>query len=270
MLGNRPPRSNSGELNMGRLIVVFVSLLLLASITAAQNESLHFEAATIKGYQPDRIRTIDYSGGFCHGTDKQYPSTGPIPPVPLGRCVMKAVRLTDLVGLAYRVRVSGGPAWAESDFFDVEGKADDASMPTEAQLLVMLQDLLTSRFKLQFHREQREVPAFSLFVAKNGPKSMTKSVGDNPPKVGFGPGAKLTAQNVTMESFANSIRGIAGGQVIDKTGLTEKYDFSFEWQPGDPGAFLSELQVDLGLRVESTKAPAEFIVIDHAEKPDAN
>ena len=63
---------------------------------------------------------------------------------------------------------------------------------------------------------------------------------------------------------------MAGGQVIDKSGLTEKYDFSFEWQPGDPGSFLSELQVALGLGVESIKTQAEFIVIDHAEKPSEN
>ena len=189
---------------------------------------------------------------------------------PLRRCVLRRVSLTGLIGIAYKVGVSGGLGWASSDQFDVEGKVEDSSMATEAQLLVMLQNLVTSRFQLQSHREQREVEAFSLYVAKNGPKSMKKSVGDDPPRVQFGPGAKVTAQNVTMAYFARSIQGMARGQVIDKTGLTDKYDFSFEWEPGDPGSFLGELQSNLGLRVASMKTRMEFIIIDHAEKPSEN
>jgi len=74
--------------------------------------------------------------------------------------------------------------------------------------------------------------------------------------------SKATAQNVTMADFAIRIRGMAGGAVTDKTGLTDKYDFSFDWQPSDPGSFLSEMQIQLGLRVESMKTSAEFLVID--------
>ena len=253
-----------------RSAITLVALLLSpAGGVAAQNKP-SFEVATVKPYQPNPTSTFEFSGGTCHGTDKQHIAGGVLPPTPLGHCVFRHVSLSDVIGIAYELRVSGGPGWASSDFFDVEGKVEDPLMATESQLLVMLQNLVTSRFKLQSHREQREVPAFSLYVAKNGAKSMTKSVGDDPPTVRFGPGARVAAKNVTMGYFANSIRGIAGGQVIDKTGLTEKYDFSFEWQPGEPGAFLSELQVDLGFRVESIKTPAEFIVIDHAEKPDPN
>ena len=70
-----------------------------------------------------------------------------------------------------------------------------------------------------------------------------------------------------MEYFAKSISGQARGRVIDGTGLTGRYDFTFEWLPDDPSSFLSEMQVALGLRVKTMKQPREFLVIDHAEKP---
>jgi len=72
--------------------------------------------------------------------------------------------------------------------------------------------------------------------------------------VRFGPGATVTARNLTMSYFANSITGIAHGPVTDKTGLSAKYDFSFEWPTGEPDAFLSEMQAQLGLRVEQSSA----------------
>jgi uncharacterized protein (TIGR03435 family) len=249
-------------------VVIAILLLSPVVVTAPQNQLLAFEVATIKPSPQDRTTTIVFGGGSCHGTDRQYLQS-PVPPPPLGRCIMSRVNLTTLLGLAYGVRVSGGPSWVSSDEFDVEGKAEDPSNATEAELLMMLQNLVSGRFRLQSHRELREVQAFSLYLAKNGPKSMTKSTGDDPPIVQFG-GPKLTAKNATIAYFANSIRGMLGGAVADKTGLTGKYDFSFFWESGDPGAFLAALQADLGLRVESMKTSAEFIVIDHAEKPDAN
>ena len=166
--------------------IALIVVGLATRISEAQNQPLKFEAATIKPDQQGRRPNVGVMGGSCHGADKQYPPGGQFAPPPLGRCVLKRVNLNALIGIAYKVGVgvSGGPGWASADYFDVEGKAED-STATEAQLLVMLQNLLTDRFHLQTHREQREVQAFSLYVAKNGPKSMKKSVGDDPPMLRF-------------------------------------------------------------------------------------
>ena len=74
---------------------------------------------------------------------------------------------------------------------------------------------------------------------------------------------------------------IGGRLVIDKTGLTGKYDFTLKWTPdmglgadppsADAGPTLfTALQEELGLRLQPTKAPVDVIVIDHVELPTEN
>jgi uncharacterized protein (TIGR03435 family) len=106
-----------------------------------------------------------------------------------------------------------------------------------------------------------------------------------------GPGMlRGTAQNAA--GIARLLSGQAGRQVIDKTGLTGLYDFELKFAPSQPmqlppGAMLppgvtlpepdanapsifTAVQEQLGLKLESSKAPLESIVIDHVEKPTAN
>jgi uncharacterized protein (TIGR03435 family) len=247
--------------------LVLMCFLAAVPTVAHAPQIAEFEVATIKSYVPgsDPPNTPVFSGGSCHGIDKQY-SGGPVAPPPLGRCVFNRVLMSYLVSAAYKSQISGGPAWVTSDYFNFEGKAEDPATTTEADLLKMLQSFLTTRVKLQHHIEQRQVQGFVLRSGKNKP-NMKPSEGDAAPVVRFGPGAKCTAQHATMGYFANSIRGMARGPVTDETGLTGSYDFSFEWTPNDPGSFISEMQAQLGLRVEPVKVPAEFLVVDHAEKP---
>ncbi len=72
-----------------------------------------------------------------------------------------------------------------------------------------------------------------------------------------------------------------GAPVVDKTGLTGPFSFSFQPPPhqlatdltnADTAApsILTAIQEQLGLRLQSTKIPADFVVIDHAERPTAN
>jgi uncharacterized protein (TIGR03435 family) len=72
--------------------------------------------------------------------------------------------------------------------------------------------------------------------------------------------------------------------VVDKTGLTGKYDFTLRWSTeqlslvpgpptGDPGnlpSIFTALREQLGLRLDSTRGPLEVLVIDRAEKPSEN
>jgi uncharacterized protein (TIGR03435 family) len=89
-----------------------------------------------------------------------------------GRLNIEAAELRQIVGLAYgvqRIRVLGGPGWADSDQFDIAAKAESADA-TRDEIRSMLQTLLVERFKLVVHREAKELPAYSLVVAKSGSK----------------------------------------------------------------------------------------------------
>ena len=66
--------------------------------------------------------------------------------------------------------VSGGPAWIDSDRYDVVAKTPGEVRPTLEQQMAMLRKLLTDRFNLGFHREKKEMSVYALTIAKNGPK----------------------------------------------------------------------------------------------------
>ncbi len=253
---------------------------------ALPQQTLSFEVATIK----PTLSQGGIIGGSCHGLDSKY-TTGQAAPPPLGRCLYSRVSLKSLVMLAYRaaaderLTVTGGENWAGSDEFDVEGKADDPSTATQAQLQVMLQSLLRERFKLQAHRETREEPGFALFVvdaSKLKPASNEEAkpgVINQAPMGNFvilpeGTGRTMKGRSVNVASIA---RTLSGKPIADKTGLTGLYDVTVSWTPdvvaGGDGtdrlgpSWVTALREQLGLRVEAQKVPVPVLVIDHAEKP---
>jgi len=81
-----------------------------------------------------------------------------------------------------------------------------------------------------------------------------------------------------MAQIARTLEGGAGRPVIDKTGLTEKFDFHIEYVPDgappsdDPDALPSVFTAlqHLGLKLEPVKGPRDFLVIDHVERPSEN
>jgi uncharacterized protein (TIGR03435 family) len=162
----------------------------------------------------------------------------------------------------------------------------------------MLQALLAKRFGLVFHRENRDVQVYMLVVGKNGPKLHEAKPGDTYPNginLSNGPGGAgvmlmrsgpggtfiVTAQGVPLSSFLPQLSYNSGRPVLDKTGLTGKYDFELTYaldQNASAGAasdstgpsIFTAIQEQLGLKLESGKAPVEIIVIDHAERPSGN
>jgi len=97
------------------------------------------------------------------------------------RFTMNSATLRMLLQMAYQrpgntpiggqLQIIGGPAWMESDRYDVQAKADcsGGSLPRE-QLQLMVQSLLEDRFQLKAHKETRELPIYNLVVTKDGPK----------------------------------------------------------------------------------------------------
>ncbi len=87
---------------------------------------------------------------------------------------------------------------------------------------------------------------------------------------------RIHSMAVPLEYLAGSLASVLCRTVIDKTGQRGKFDYTLTYTPdnatpGDDGpSIFTALEQQLGLRLESTKGPVEFLVIDHAEKPDAN
>ena len=200
------------------------------------------------------------------------------------------VNLETLIRLAYKVKdsqVQGGAGWIDSNRYDVTGKPAENGLGLEPTRM-MLRTLLQDRFKLTIHREMKPIPVYELLAAGNSLKlpqpqptncidPFTSSPGNQPPCRGFlqGPGFLASAETSTAE-LADVLGNILDRPVIDKTEHAGTFYMRLEFKPetitddtSRPSLFTA-LQDNLGLKLESRKDPAEVIVIDHAEKPDAN
>jgi uncharacterized protein (TIGR03435 family) len=199
------------------------------------------------------------------------------------------VTLRSLITFAYDIRdhqLAGGPAWLDKDRYDivakppspVAGAPEPTAFPEVFRLMRMrVQALLADRFKLVVHTETREMPVYALVVGKNGPHlaaSKSENMGIH------GSTGLLQCQRLTMKEFAERALGNRMGRtVLDKTGLTGEYDFEIKYAE-DRGAaaasdvsgpdFLTAMQEQLGLKLEQQKGPVPVIVIDRAEKAEAN
>jgi uncharacterized protein (TIGR03435 family) len=215
---------------------------------------------------------------------------------PGGRFIASGIPLRMLITEAYNVRdfqVIGGPGWMNTDGWDIEArpKAEDVGAPgAQDRGSVMLQSLLEDRFQLRAHRETRELPVYALTVAKGGPKlKISSGVPAGLPRMRMSRGS--------LETYETPLGGIVrflsrefDRLLIDRTNLQGLYDISLKWTPeqrrpaADGGAtaapqpalppdqpsIFTALQEQLGLRVESTKAPVEVLVIDSVQKPSDN
>jgi uncharacterized protein (TIGR03435 family) len=208
------------------------------------------------------------------------------------RYEMHTATMLDLIRTAYGVdaeKVVGGPNWLESDRFDVIAKAPASATPETAKL--MLQALLADRFKLVVHTDSKPIPVFVLAMGKGKPKlkeaADSGKTGCEPqqqnPEPGTIPQAILVCRNITMEAFAQVLRGMAGAYmtspVVDSTGLKGNWDFDIKWtarallpRAGADGITIFDaVDKQLGLKLESQKVPAQVIVVDSVnQKPTEN
>lgn len=197
----------------------------------------------------------------------------------------------------------GAPGWAKTQLFDVHAKVDSANVEklkalkkaetmmvfahemttrTPTLEMVMLQRLLEDRFNLKVHYEQRVMSVFEMTIAKGGVRMKPAHPADpEHGSVGMSKG-KLTGDNVPMSFIALflPLEPDIGRPVTDKTGAAENYDFELHWsEMGDskdngtaesaPSVFTA-VQEQMGLKLNSAKAPVWVVVVDHAEMPSAN
>ena len=257
-----------------------------------------FEVASIK-----RCNGIVGEGGRGGGGS----GTGPASP---GRLDLPCQPVRSFIRVAYiranfratggdNLQLDGGPAWIDSEQYQIVAKADGPAS-VEGMEGPMLQQLLEDRFQLKVHREARESRIYALRVAKGGLKMKPSNPGScivrdatdtsfRAPEPGEKPycGEARIATTVdritfslaagTIKQLALNIGGRLGGPVVDQTEVAEKFDFHVEFarEGIDPSDTLGAPPLltalgELGLKVESAKGPREFLVIDHIERPSEN
>jgi uncharacterized protein (TIGR03435 family) len=186
-----------------------------------------------------------------------------------------------MIGWAHNVlaaQVKGGPDWIDRERYYVDARAGDPDAGPD-QIRLMLQTLLTDRFKLIAHRDTQQGQIYTLTVGKNGPKLQDAKEGRKNYINWAGPGQVTFTENTTLLGLINILSDLLGSPVLDETGLKGSYNFSLEFtDPRDPRPrqtdstpdLFAAIQEQLGLRLQATKGAVEVLVIDHIERPSAN
>lgn len=204
--------------------------------------------------------------------------------------------------------IPGTPKWIErnSPLFDIVAKVPASAIAPGVQLYeddlqAMMRALLTDRFKMKVHYEDRPMDAYTLVAAKSklknadpsnrpgcklAPLQPPKDPGDGPP-----PGV-VTCQNVTMAQFAERLQAVAPTYlrypVLDGTGIQGAWDFTLTFSLVDPNrvagggggrggpapgadpiggiSLFEAMEKQLGLKLEKHQRPEPVFVIDHIEE----
>jgi uncharacterized protein (TIGR03435 family) len=300
LLGHSRPAVHTG---LGPGVVTIAILLVTAGYGLFAQSDLHpaFEVASIK---------------------RGASAVGPMDPVsvsykPGGRMIAMNAPLRLLIQFAYAVhdsphsqplrasQVMGGPAWIDSEGYNIEAKPEANTDQKHAWL--MLQTLLADRFRLMLHRETRELPVYDLTARNSGIKlpaakeancvssqpGMTPRSTPGSVDCGYAPlflsptGLRLNGRKLHMADLVRELALTLGRPVMDKTGFTGEFDLNLNYTddalakaPDDPGGNLPPAEPNLsivfaamqqlGLKLEPAKGPVEVLVVDHAERPTAN
>ena len=266
-------------------------ILVTIAISAAFAQPAQFEVASVKQSQITPLGGhIPLSGPVAESVGFGGGPGGNTP----GRIHYSGVSLKMILVRAYAMRPYqiSGPAWLETERYEIDAKYPPETKPEEFRL--MLQNLLSERFHLAVHRETKAMSRYRLIVAKGGPKlsppleykddaerkaawqqhveAQMEAVRRGPRSV---PSNGFTRLNSTMAELVETLSRHLDRPVTDDTGLEGSYSYSLEWSPGEstpenalPSIFTA-LQQQLGLKLEPEKGPLEFLVIERAEKTPA-
>ena len=252
--------TNKRRLRRTLLLAIACTLAAVHTVPCAAQPALEFDVASIKPAPP----------GSGNTTMKFEPG---------GRFRATGAPLNALIQMAYGVKdfqVSRGPKWADSesyDAYDIVAKPAAGVTLNRSQLKVALQALLADRFRLKIHREIKDLPMYSLVVAKNGPK-LTKNIDAPGPEATMGSG-QLKGSKISMSILAGMLAQLLDRTVRDDTGISGDFDVKLNWDPGqtadmDGPSIFTALQEQLGLKLNAQKGPVEILIIDSAERPSGN
>jgi bla regulator protein blaR1 len=242
--------------------------------------------------------------GFDVATIRERGPDGPISitAFPGGRFEAINYTIPSLILFAYKLQVFqlvGVPDWAHPVRYDILAKGEAPSS---------LPQLLADRFKLQMHKETRQLPMYELVLARKdgklGPNLRLSSHhaecaawvearqrGESPPQPKFCPGerkvapGRLSGTSQFLSDLArNRLPFLVGRPVEDRTGLTGWFDYELTFMPtgqgrdslppgvesSDAPSLLRALEEQLGLKLQPLEAPVDVLVVDHLERPTEN
>jgi uncharacterized protein (TIGR03435 family) len=255
------------------------SVLIITIASALYAQTPTFEAASIR--PADSI----ISGGIVGS--KGGPGTDDPGLYTCSQCSLAGL-IEDAYDLPhYRVTA---PRWMSDVRFNVRVRVPDGS--TKEAFHAMYQNLLITRFKLEVHRETKEMMAYRLVIAKGGIKMIPSievqqstligvpnvMITPATPPVKSKPGwARWPGKKTTIAEIADFLAANLKGNVEDATGLTGVYDFMLSWDfnagrattnpdPEQGPDLFQAVQEQLGLKLEPHKGPVEIVVVDHAER----
>ena len=254
-MSSRPRRIERGHSRLSAAAGLVACLVL-----TLQAQEPRFDVASVKANRSGQ----PYVGGpgdrFDHG---QFQTTN----IPL-RLLIRQTFERYLAG-----DVVGGPAWLDSDRWNIVAKAESP----DAVMLPMIRSLLVERFRLAFHLETRDRPVYLLTVASPGRLGAALRPSNESVTTFLGSGGTLTGRGITLRQLTGLLGTGAGRTVLDRTGLTGTYDIDLQWTPvqalapaADPAAapdIFTAVREQLGLRLDASRGPVETLVIDRAEKP---
>jgi uncharacterized protein (TIGR03435 family) len=268
------------------------AFVLLASHVPAQIPSPipTFEVSTVKPSSPDAISSQINMIPFKALN------------VPLDAVIKFAYSLND----GSDDQIIGAPGWLRTSKFDIITKTNDATLAQLSKLSVpdklvtsrlMVQALLADRFHLKIHHETRPLPVIALTLTNPNATTDPKLTqipdpltSPNPSHEWFGLGndgqghVKVHGEPIRVfADFLGNLPEIGGRMVVDQTGLTGTYTFTLNYTPqqlaeatdngsstpAGPSLFAA-LSEQLGLKLKSTKAPIDVLVIDHIDPPTPN
>jgi uncharacterized protein (TIGR03435 family) len=224
-----------------------IAVVIAAALVAAQSPQPSFDVASVKE---------NTSGSGVGGIAPPTPGRWRITNTPLRFIVLEAFGLRDH-------ELIGAPEWTESTAFDITATYSAEPARTLQDTRAMLRTLLADRFGLKTHRETRELPTYTLVVARKdgalGPQLVRSTfncdqwVAENRPQTTAGkpsplaPGGRrpvcrmlanrsfIAAGTQTMQQLANVLQSLTGRPVTNRTGLAGAFDFDLQWTNGPVG-----------------------------------
>jgi uncharacterized protein (TIGR03435 family) len=236
-----------------------VSMVLVCGAWAQGGPPLAFEAASVK--------INNSGGGDSHSSTR--PANVRLTNLPLRAIIAQAYEVKD-----YQLT---GPEWLASSRYDVVAKA--ALDTPDKDIPAMLRTLLIERFKLQTHRETRDLPVYALVPARNGFKLKPVEPGSSSRDTSHtAMGGVLTATKTNMDRLAQWLSRFTDRPVVDMTGIPGVFDFTLQYslerenskaEPNEAAKYpIVPLAIEeqLGLRLEKRTSTVEMLAIDRAEK----
>ncbi len=196
----------------------------------------------------------------------------------LGSFIVRGATLRSLVQWAWDVPPLSVSGLSSIDELRYDVTARTAQPATNAEMRVMLRNLLAERLSLQAHIEKKEKRHYALIVTADGPR-FRESVEEGPAE--FTRSIKdgrtaLVVRRAAMPELAAQLARKLNELIVDETGLKGRYDLSIDITPyaGAPGdlniadndvltIMFASLPAQTGLKLNSSKQPVDLLIVDH-------